>query len=120
MAPSAAKRAANAWRRILDKPSRISFVKPRVVAANGTVTPESTLAAQTVRLERDSTAALLGGSAGAAPVMRVVVFGIRGHDSLADTDIEEGYRFAADGDQYRITEVINTIGERQGLAVVIG
>lgn len=103
MAIAEAPRAANAWRRIQDKPSSVAFKKP-----DGT-----TLAAQTMRVEYDNRASLAQSEAGAAPNRKLILFGIKGHATLADTDMEEGYRFVFDNDEYRITDVLPTIGERQ-------
>ncbi len=119
MPPDAAKRAANAWRRIQDKPTSVIFTVPGSVAADGTKTPATELATQTVRLETDDRATVLAGDAGAAPVMQVIVFGIRSHASLADTNMAEGYRFRYAGDNFRIDDIILQIGELQGVAVAV-
>jgi hypothetical protein len=110
MAPDAAKRAANAWRRIQDKPTAVTFRTPAGV----------TLAAQTVRVEVDNRATMLESAAGAAPQVRLIVFGLKGHVSIAETIMEEGFRFVLNNDEYRIESVIETIGERQGVAVSTG
>ena len=115
----AAVRAAAAWRRISDKPTSVVFTVPGSVAADGTVTPAADLAAQTVRLETDDRATMLLGDAGAAPVMQLIIFGIRGHATLPDTNMVEGYRFRHAGDNYRIDDIILTIGEIQGVAVAV-
>ena len=98
----------------------VVFTVPRQVAADGTVTPETALAAQTVRLESDDTATTSEASAGVVPKRKVVIFGIKDHSQLADTDVEEGYRFRYAGDNYRVVDVLETIGERQAIAEVIG
>jgi hypothetical protein len=59
-------------------------------------------------------------ASGAAPTRRVVVFGIRGHESLADTDLQEGYRFVYLGDEYRVNDLILTHGEVQALCEATG
>lgn len=104
-ANSAAERAALAWRRILHKPSAVSF---RTNAG-------ATISAQTVRVEYDNVASPSTGNAGTAGRRGVVVFGILNHATLADSDIKEGYRFSLGNDEFRCTAVIDTIGERQGL-----
>ena len=109
-AETTAERAANAWRMINDNPSSVAFKKP-----DGTV-----LAAQTVRLERDNRASLAQSAAGNAPRANLIVFGVLDHPSIADTDMDEGYRFNANGDAYRIIDVIRTLGEIQGVAEAIG
>jgi hypothetical protein len=103
-------RAAQAWRRIQDKPSSVAFK-----TAAG-----ATLAAQTVRIESDSMASPAESAAGMAPRRKVTIFGIRGHETLTDTNMAEGYRFIWSGDEYRIMDVILTIGEVQGLAEATG
>jgi hypothetical protein len=107
---SSEERAALAWARIQDKPSSVAFRTP----------VGTTLGAQTVRLEVDNRAQVIASAAGAAPQMRLVVFGIRDHATLPDTDMAEGYRFVYGGDQYRIDDIILTIGEIQGVATATG
>lgn len=132
------ERAALAWRRIQHKPTQVTFRTPAGV----------TLSAQTVRLEYDTAAALQESAAGRVPRMPLIIFGVRnygGHgmttieagmplglllaltyaeDALGGTgvttDMEEGYRFVHNQDEYQIRDVIETIGERQALAVAIG
>lgn len=103
-------RAALAWRRINDKPSSVAF-RP---------TSGATLAAQTVRIESDSNASPAESAAGAAPQRKVIVFGVRNHATVANTNMAEGYRFVWAGDEYRIQDIILTLGEIQGIAEAIG
>lgn len=103
-------RAALAWRRINDKSSSIAFRTP-----TGT-----TLAAQTLRVESDNRASMSESAAGAAPTRKVIVFGIRNHATLADSDIKEGYRCVISNDEYRCVDVIDTLGERQGVFEATG
>jgi len=98
------QRAALAWRRINDKPSSVTFRTPAGV----------TLSAQTVRIEPDSSAGLTESEAGLAQVRRVVVFGVRNHATVADTVMDDGYRFVYQGDEYRCVGIITTLGEIQG------
>ena len=107
---SETERAALAWRRINDKPTSVAFK-----TAAGT-----TLSAQTVRLESDSNASQATSAAGLAPMRRVVVFGVRNHATVADTDMAEGYRFVYGSDQYRIVDIILTLGEVQGIGEATG
>lgn len=104
------ERAADAWKRINDKPLSIAFKN-----AAGT-----TLAAQTVRVEVDNRASESESAAGAAPKMHVIVYGIRGHATLANTDIKEGYRFVYAADEYRCIDIILQIGEIQGIFEAVG
>ena len=103
-------RAQDAVKRIGEKPASVVFRR-----ANGT-----TLAAQTVRLELDNRASLSTSTAGSAPRMGVIVYGIRGHATLPDTDMKEGYRFNYGADAYRIEDIILQSGEIQGIAVATG
>lgn len=105
-----AQRAVLAYRRILDKPTSVSFRTPA----------GATLSAQTVRVESDSTASPAASAAGQGAVRRVVVFGVKGHPTVAATVMEEGYRFVLGNDLYTIVDVIETLGERQGIAEVTG
>lgn len=104
------ERAADAWQRINEKPTSVAF---RNVA--GTI-----LAAQTVRIEVDNRASDNISAAGAAPKMHVIVYGIRNHATLANTDIKEGYRFVYANDEYRVIDIILTTGEIQGIAEAVG
>lgn len=97
--------AALAWAAILDKPSDVQFV-----TALGQV-----LAPQTVRLESSNRAAAQQSAAGTAPLRQLVIFGVRGHATVADTDMQEGYTFVWDKDEYSCVDVIVTIGEIQGI-----
>lgn len=99
------ERAADAWQRINEKPSSVAF---RNVA--GTI-----LAAQTVRIEVDNRASDNISAAGAAPKMKAIVYGVRNHATLANTDIKEGYRFVYANDEYRCVDIILTLGEIQGV-----
>lgn len=106
----AATRAAAAWNRINDKPTSVVFKN-----AAGTLQ-----AAQTVRIEYDNSTSESESAAGQTAVRKLVVFGIRGHATLTNTDIREGYRFVHDSDEYRCVSTILTIGEIQGIFEVIG
>ena len=105
-----AMRADLAYRRITDKPSSIQFRTPA-----GT-----TLDAQTVRIELDSTASPTMSTAGKNARQRVVVFGIKGHDLFTDSDIKPGYRFTLWNEEFRCEDVIVTLGEIQGLFEAVG
>lgn len=103
---AAADRAAAAWRRILDKPSVITILRETV-----------TLPEQTARLEYTSSTigSEYSGGAGTSGHQSVIVFGIQGHPSESDTDIQRGDLFTADGKQFRVINVISTIGEIQAM-----
>lgn len=101
---TATNRATDALARILDKPSS-------VIIRRGS----TNLSAQTVRLEYGSTTS--PGEAGVASVnsQRVVIFGIRDHETEADTDIQRADRFTDDDGEWEIDQVILTPGEVQAV-----
>ena len=103
-------RAALAWRRIQDKPSSIAFKKP-----DGT-----TLSAQTVRIESDTSVSEAESASGTGPRRKVIVFGVQNHATVSDTDVAEGYRFILNNDEYRIVGLIRTLGEIQAFAEATG
>lgn len=98
------QRAALAWRRINDKPTSVAFKTPA-----GT-----TLSAQTVRIEPDSSAGTATSEAGGAQVRKAVIFGVRGNATVTDTNLDDGYRFILNGDEYRCVGILLTHGEVQG------
>lgn len=112
---AAGPRAAAAWARIQDKPTSITIKRG-----------STTLAAQTVRVEFSSTVREVQGSTGISSKRDAIIFGIRDHDSLPDTDIQRGDQFAIKDDEgtvlghYRVVDVILTIGEKQARAEVYG
>lgn len=121
-------RAVDAWRRINRRPARgddselgIAFTKPKVVTKTST-TPEAVLPRQIVRIESDNRPSVVKGVAGAAPQRHAIVYGVRDHPSedVADTDMEEGYIFTLEGDNYRCIDVILVPGEKQGVFIVNG
>ena len=105
-----AERAALAWRRITHKPTTVEFRKPN----------EDVLPAQIVRLEYENLSLPEGGVAGQSVTRRLMIFGIRNHPYIPDTDIAEQYRFYAHGDEYVVTDVIMTLGEIQANAEANG
>jgi hypothetical protein len=104
------ERAADAWKRINEDPTTITL---RTAAG-------SNRAAQVVRLEVDNRATDSISAAGAAPKMKVIVYGIRGHATLANTAMAEGDRFVFAGDEYRIADIILQQGEIQGVGEAVG
>lgn len=107
--PSAAERAQAAWERIQDKASSVIIVRGN-----------TTLTAQTVRLEYgNQTASEVSGGAGTSSNQDLIVFGIRDHATLDDTNIQRGDRFAISGVQYRVMAVVKTTGEVQAHCEVL-
>ncbi len=109
----AADRAADALRRIEEKPASIIIVRGK---------PKASLAAQTVRVEYDDSTSAneAEGAAGVSSVQRATVFGIRGHDSEADTDIAKDDQFVYDGLKFRVVSIIRQTGEIQAKCEVMG
>jgi hypothetical protein len=103
----AANRAALAWRRISEKPYSI-------VIKRGT----TTLSAQTVRLE-SSSSSNRAGTAGTVAVREVVVFGVKGHATVTDTNIRRADRFVYGGEEYQVNDLVLTLGEVQARCEVI-
>jgi len=106
----AANRAAAAWNRINDKPTSVAFKNQA-----GTI-----LSAQTVRIEYDNKPSESESVAGQTAVRKLIVFGVRNHGTITDTNIAEGYRFVYLSSEYRVMTVITTIGEIQGIAEAVG
>lgn len=106
---TAEQRAARAWARINHKPTSVVFKDQA-----GTK-----LSAQTVRIESNNTSTESTSAAGKAARRGVVVFGVRDHATVTDTDMEKGYRFVYAGSEYQIQSVILTLGEIQGLAEAV-
>lgn len=98
-------RAVGAWNRI--QRNAVSVV----IVRDGTA-----LDAQMVRIEADSTARPIASDAGRTGAIRRVVYGVRGHPTVDDTDLLRGDRFAYGGVQYEIVQVIAVPGEVQGFA----
>lgn len=109
-APSESVRAALAWRRIGHKSESVQFRTPA-----GTTLPP-----QVVRVEHDSGAGTATSEAGAGQVRKAVIFGIKGHATLPDTDIKEGYRCVLGGAEYRCVGTLLTIGEVQANMEEVG
>ena len=103
-------RAAIAWARIQDRPTSVQFKTPA-----GT-----TLAAQTVRIEMDDDPAMMTDAGMTGQTRKGVVFGVRGHATLADTVMAEGYRFIYNNDEYRIVDVLLTLGSLQAAVEAVG
>lgn len=109
---TAAERAALAWRRIEDKPSEITLMRE-------TASPQW-LAPQTVRLETSNSRDGEGTSpVGIEGQQHLIVYGIRDHATLPDTDIERNDRFWLDGKGYEVRLIITTIGEIQAVAEAV-
>jgi len=99
-------RAALAMNAIYDKRTSIVFKTDEGVK----------LPAQLLRLEYEDTISDMSSDAGLGSERKLVLFGIRGHSTLPDNDIAEGYRFTYQFHEYTVYSVITTIGEIQAIA----
>jgi|SRR6476620_2120062 len=73
------------------------------------------LAAQTVRLESDNSASSLRDTAGKGPIRKLIIYGVNSHPTVPDVDMQEGYVFILDKDEYHCIDIIKTFGETQGI-----
>ena len=101
---SAAARASAAWKRIADRPSNI------VLKRKGVVVP-----AQTVRIEHDDTARDTTGTNTTTGMQIVVIFGVRNHAFIPDTDIRRGDRVVIDNIEYNCVALMTPPGEVQAI-----
>ena len=103
-----AARASAAWQRIQDQPTAITIRR-----AGAALDP------QTVRIEFSDAARedmdVRRGLNVTPGVQRVVVFGVRDHPLLADTDIQRADRFVVGITEYEVIGVITAAGEVQAV-----
>ena len=101
-------RALEAWIRISEKPTTIT------IRRNG-----DALAPQLVRIEFADTARedvnLRRGLDVTPGVQRAVVFGLRHHPTIPDTNIERGDRFVVGVTEFEVIGVIDAPGEVQAI-----
>ncbi|HRF96734.1 MAG TPA: hypothetical protein PLZ51_16115, partial [Aggregatilineales bacterium] len=72
------------------------------------------LPAQTVRIEySESERVVTGEASGVSAIRDVIVYGVKGHATIANTDLKYGDRFAFDGAVFRVLVVISLPGEIQ-------
>lgn len=106
--PQETSRAAAAWKRIQDKPTEI------IVRRDSVNQP-----AQTVRVEVNSTASEQR-SANAQPgSYTATLFGVKGHPTVDDTDLQRGDLVVIDGNEYEVVSVVLTLGEVQAICEVM-
>jgi hypothetical protein len=114
-APTASERAAAAWARINRKPDTITIIRAGVAQA-----------AQVVRIEINASANAtdLSANSGTSSRRYVTIFGIQGHSTQADTDIQRGdkFKYLAAGNlaNYEVLSVDKTqIGDIQAVAEML-
>ena len=100
-----AGRAARAWQRIQDRSTSITVYRAGIP-----------LDAQTVRIEFDSASANLRREAGEAAVKDVILFGVKDHPTVDDTDLAKNDEFKLADGSYRVIDVIEVPGEVQARA----
>lgn len=106
--PNASSRAGDAWARIMDKPTAIIIVRGSTV-----------LPVQTMRIEYGDDQREIAGGGGISARRLATLFGIYDHPMLPDTDLRRDDRFAADGVQFKILDIVLTLGEKQARAEVV-
>ena len=116
MIPTSPLLARQIVQRAKDAAWRISQKPTTVVFKAGAGATAAARPAQVVRIEVDNRASMLSSTAGAAPRMQAIVYGVRGHPSIPDTDIKEHYTFKHLGDDYTIVDIILQLGEIQAIA----
>lgn len=101
-------RAVDAWSRIQGDTSSI------VIVRDGT-----SLAAQTVRVEFSGTGEEQMNATGRSGHQRCVIFGVKNHPSVTDTNIQARDRFVINKVQYEVISVITPPGEVQAFCEAI-
>lgn len=106
-----AARAVAAWNRIQQKPSTVTVV--RLTPITGARTTHEV----TVRLDASNQSDEYNtiGNSGVNIMGETMAFGIQNHPTLPDTDLRRDDTFYYRGANYRVINVINTIGELQFL-----
>jgi hypothetical protein len=92
-------RAADVVQMILDQPTSIAFKDGSTAIAAQTV-----LATQSLGGQRQAR-----GGAGEPGQHSLLLLGVQGHDTLADFDVEVGYRFQKFGTNYIVRQVITHV-----------
>lgn len=96
-------KAARAWGRIQRKPSSVAFLRGN-----------TTLSAQTVRIDADSGSSNNVDISGPGTIRKLTILGVRDHATLPSTDIRKGDRVIIGGTEYTVRN-LNTqvVGEVQ-------
>ena len=107
---NAESRATDAWNRIQRNPTSVTLVRG-----------QTTLSAQSVRIEFDNTVnnEIKGEGAGQSSIRDAVISGVIDHPAVTDTDIARGDRFALNGQKYRVVQIIRVPGEIQATVEVL-
>lgn len=115
-----ALRAERIQAKIERKP--VALVLTRQAAVTDTAPPSAptTLPAQTVRVVLDNRPREIRGAIGSGTENHCVVYGVKGHPAVADTDIRRGDRFRLAGDHYVVDSIKLVPGGVQAIAVLQG
>jgi hypothetical protein len=108
---SAASRAGDAWARILDDPTWVTFKRGSTI-----------LAAQKVRVEYSNSSGGspdIVGQAGRSARIAAILFGVKDHPTLPDFNVQFKDRCALDGVQYQVNSIIHQVGEIQAICEVL-
>jgi hypothetical protein len=113
VASSATIRAQIEWARIQDKPTDIEIQRENV---------DGWLPTQTVRIEYDSSKPSDASDAsGISAFKGMYVFGVRGHPTVPDLDIDGGDIFVLDDQEYTVISVNKRIiGQIQAYCEAVG
>lgn len=96
------RRAVAAWRKIQDKPESIIIFRGQA----------TTLTAQTMRIELiRGSGKEIEGKFGETFVRMALVFGVKGHPTVSDTDIQRGDSFNYNDTVYQVIDVVEYPGE---------
>lgn len=110
------RHAAAAWKRINDKPALDSEGNVGIRLKRDGVM----LAAQVVRIDVDSSSSPASSEAGMGAARKLTIFGVRGHATVADTDVLKGDRVVIGPVEYTVMSVNEQlIGEVQAYAEAI-
>lgn len=107
-AVDATKRAIDAWRAIQRDPTSVQFIRRGVAAS-----------AQTVRVEHSSSVLTNAQETRTNIKQRLIVFGVVGHPTQANTNVVVGDRFVLQSREYEVKTVTFVPGEIQASAEVI-
>lgn len=80
----------------------------------------TTLSAQTVSIQHDNEERQVETASGKMATIRdVIIFGVVGHPTIADTSIRKDDQFSYRGRLYKVTDVITNMGSLQAWAEAI-
>lgn len=96
----------DAWVGTADRATSIAALIALKPTSITIVRAGSTLAAQTVRLETLASQRQVAGQGGVTHMIDALALGYRNHPTIADTDMQAGDRFTADGVAYEVVAVM--------------